>query len=370
MPRKIAIKCLTESDLTIFEFHHRLTAGKQKAINLNADIFIDVLYPKLPALAPARGGRFPVDLFLYGPGLAGEYNLQRKILKFGSYKNWRLDGEFIHNPTSETDRFNQLEAGDFALFEFIGEVAPDACKAVFIGQNFGDDEALHSAFHGFMGNRRMAPIEENELETLIADASPTAKHPVHGFLLEALLEDASFFGEKGTKELLARRLPRTLSRGDFASARQSAEESGERGEEFTNAFLESEKIAGRIKSFVWESKLNVISPFDFSTVYGSGSVEIDAKSTAGKFKRQIHISIGELIRMATTTARYDLYRVYEMNEGTAKLRICADMQGFAKSLLDSFAELTNGVTVDSISVDPETLPFGAEISISLPEPEE
>ena len=96
MNNKILIKRLTASDLTLFKWHfENINAGNQKAINLNRDIFIDILYPSLPIVAEEEGWRFPLDLYLFGPGLHKEYNLQRKIIKGGTYKNWRLDGEFI-----------------------------------------------------------------------------------------------------------------------------------------------------------------------------------------------------------------------------------------------------------------------------------
>ena len=80
MIQKIVLKRMTSSDLTFFAWHYlNEPAGNQKAINLNADVFIDILYPGLPAIAQNRGDRFPLDLYLFGPGYAGEYNLQRKI---------------------------------------------------------------------------------------------------------------------------------------------------------------------------------------------------------------------------------------------------------------------------------------------------
>src|SRR5579859_7499939 len=96
---RLALKKLTASDLTLFEWHFQnRNAGNQKAINLNADVFVDRLFPGLPEVSRDFGGRLPIDLFLYGPGMASELNLQRKIIKLGEYKNWRLDGETIHNP--------------------------------------------------------------------------------------------------------------------------------------------------------------------------------------------------------------------------------------------------------------------------------
>jgi len=41
MTTRLALKRLTDSDLTIFEtLFRKLAAGNQKAINLNADVFI------------------------------------------------------------------------------------------------------------------------------------------------------------------------------------------------------------------------------------------------------------------------------------------------------------------------------------------
>src|SRR5690242_266915 len=99
MQRRLAAKRLTASDLTLFEWQFRnRNAGNQKSINLNADIFINQLFPSLPDASVDTNGRVPLDLYIYGPGHAGVHNLQRKILKGSAYKNWRLDGEFITNP--------------------------------------------------------------------------------------------------------------------------------------------------------------------------------------------------------------------------------------------------------------------------------
>lgn len=87
MPRKLVLKRLTSSDLTFFDWtykHH--PAGNQKAINLNADVFVEKLYPGLSDLSSPR--KFPMDVFIYGPGVAGEYNLQRKIVRSEHSKNW------------------------------------------------------------------------------------------------------------------------------------------------------------------------------------------------------------------------------------------------------------------------------------------
>ncbi len=96
MQQKLAVKTLTYADLTFFEWHFRLVDGnKQKAIRLNADVFVDRLYPFLPIVAKRTNGKFPVELSVYGPGAAGEYNLQRRFTKFSGHKDWALGEELI-----------------------------------------------------------------------------------------------------------------------------------------------------------------------------------------------------------------------------------------------------------------------------------
>jgi hypothetical protein len=61
MKRRITLKRLSASDLTLFEHHFKNTPGaKQKAFNLDASILIDKLYPGLPDSADIiKDGRIP-----------------------------------------------------------------------------------------------------------------------------------------------------------------------------------------------------------------------------------------------------------------------------------------------------------------------
>jgi hypothetical protein len=75
MPAKLAVKRLTGSDLTLFAHQfHTTPRGKQKAINLNADVFVSEFYPAIGQSPIDVPQRFPIDLYIYGPGLLGEYN--------------------------------------------------------------------------------------------------------------------------------------------------------------------------------------------------------------------------------------------------------------------------------------------------------
>ena len=77
------------------------------------------------------------------------------------------------------------------------------------------------------------------------------------------------------------------------------------------------------------------------------------KTTRGEFDRRIHISLGELVEMSRGPERYDLFRVYEVTDGEARLRIARDVKPFADRVLQTLAQLPQGVTVDSISVPPQ-----------------
>ncbi len=369
MSRRIAIKELTASDLTLFEWHFRnKNAGNQKAINLNANVFTGILYPALSELAEARHGRLPIDMFIYGPGLEGELNLQRKIVKHGTYKNWRLDGEFIFNPVESPERFNILQPHDYVVLEFIGEFAPVTVKALFVANAAAEDQTLHHACQEFVGNKRMVALPDSELHNLVMHAAPSGEHPIHELLLEADLEDAALGGVEGTYRLLRRSSGRRMSQSDLQQARENAETIGQRGEEFVNVFLSQQLSAGAIQTFDWVSQENAISPYDFITVEASNEqVLIDAKSTSGEFGRKIHISTSELTTMATDDRRYDLYRIYEIDEESAKLRVARNLKELAVSVIDNLAELPAGVSIDSISVSPDLLRFDPEIDVTIPD---
>ena len=150
MINKLAVKRLTASDLTFFEWHFRnAPAGNQKAINLNADVFSDQLYPSLDNIVRKRQYKLGIDLWIAGPAAAQPVNLQRKIIKGASYKNWRLDGEIVHNPEDQPDRFNVLVPGDIALLGLEGDLFPDTVSLVLLVANSGRTSISPHHWTGF-----------------------------------------------------------------------------------------------------------------------------------------------------------------------------------------------------------------------------
>jgi hypothetical protein len=365
---KLALKRLTASDLTLFEHHFREhNAGNQKAINLNADVFIDRLYPALPEAAQGRAGRLPLDLFLYGPGLAPEWNLQRKIIKFGTYKNWRLDGEYIPFPTEEPERFNVLVAGDIIALEFYGDIVPTTARAVLLAQALPEDAGLHAQLDGFLAQRSMATISVSELRAMVDATAPSDEHPIHRLSLEAELEDAALGGVKATRSLLRRPSMRKMTQEDLRRARQAADDVGRAGEEFVYAHLLSEVQRGRVRDFEWVSRENAIAPYDFRKRIGEGDgvgVPVEVKSTSHGFDRPIHFSANELLAMAEDE-RYEIYRVFELGPTSAKLRVGRGATALAREVLEVLGRLPGAVAADSMSIEPSALRWDAVVNLSM-----
>lgn len=367
MLQKLALKRLSASDLTFFEWHfiHR-NAGNQKAINLNADVFIGQLYPNLPGIAEGQGDRLPVDLYLYGPGLAGEYNLQRKIVKGETYKNWRLNGEFVHNPPDDSDRFNVLIAEDIAVFSFRGELFPHAASIFFIAANQPEDSDLHHEFMKLIGSgrRSMIDISQRQLAEIIQRVDTPDIHPLYDLLLDDALEDAAQNGIVGIRRLRSKASRRRISHETLRQARENGGRIGRRGEEFVYYYLANQKLNRQIIDFRWIADENAISPYDFEVATENGLVLVDVKSTETGFNNSIHISYNELLQMREATS-YDLYRLYEVGDTYAQLRIARGLKDFAETVLATLEQLPNGVRSDSISVTPDILNFESPLSLEI-----
>ena len=280
---KLAIKRLTASDLTIFKWQFDNSPSNQKSINLNANVFIDELYPTLSSTDAGRAGRLPLDLYLHGPGYAKAWNLQRKIIKGISYKNWRLNGEYISNPDESTERFNVLAAGDFVIFDFEGELFPTAARAVFVSANVAEDVRLHDGIRD-AGIDSMRAIQIAELN-LIAVASGTPEvHPVYELLLDAAIEDAAMNGIAGTEQVLRRQTGRRLTRTALERARERANDVGRMGEEMLDAHFAFQVADQKVDDYQWVAAENAISPFDFRLgSLGVEGVKVELKSTTRDF---------------------------------------------------------------------------------------
>lgn len=365
MKRKIALKRLSSSDLTLFEHHYRHTAGtKQKAINLDAAVFVDAFYPGLPARLGVGRDRIIVVLTVFGPSGAGPHSITRKILK--QQKNWRLNGELISDPPEEPGRYSSLEKGDYAILDFAGDSEPHTARMCLVAGANEQDAKLHAALqtaYGASFSQRIGFIEidPDDFARTLSGLNLPDGHPALDFVDFDDLEDAAQGGLEGISKLRVRRKARGVNREELARAKQGAEWVGRKGEELLNTWLELQRLAKKIPGFRWDSDTNAISPYDFSILDGEAvKRRIDAKSTAGDFTNPIHVSLAELKEMAQGGVPYDLYRLYSVTETSARLRIASDVGMTASQLLGVFSQLPKEVTVDGVSIHPEYLKFSEE----------
>lgn len=370
MSRKIALKKLTLSDLTIFEYHYRQgKAGNQKSINLNRNIFETLFYPNLTAVAEEKDWEpFILNLSIFGPGNAPSQVLPQKIIKGGTYKNWRLNGKLI--PTPENDeRYQVLDAGDYAIMEFIGAAWPTQMRMTMVAANHEDDAGLHSIIKSLYPKVRMKELtvgELSEIEEQTGNLLP-ASHPFRDLLDSQDLEDAAQGGIEGVQNLRKRRSARGVSHEELRKAKKAAENVGHLGEEVLNQYL-SGQVGDSIDSYQWVASENAIAPYDFEVVIDGTKQLIDAKSTGGPFTNPLHVSLAELREMAESDHVYRIYRLYEVKEDSAKVAISAPMSTMAASILacidDSLKEnALTGVTVDSVSIRPNTIEWEHELTI-------
>ncbi|AZD79034.1 protein NO VEIN domain-containing protein [Pseudomonas chlororaphis] len=360
MPRKLALKRLTASDLTLFKWHlQHHPAGKQKGFNLDTRILVDRLYPQLgePALVPQP--RFPLDLYLYGPGLAPANNLQRKILK--QQKNWRLNGELIYNPVESPDLYNVLVPGDYALFEFSGDVIPTTANVVLISSALTADAGIHAELVRRFPDGSMWVLEEGLIQEVLARAVPPTGHPLYDWTETSFLEDAALGGAVGVEAINSRRGGRGISPEDFMRSRRNAEATGVAGEELLNAWLEGEQRGGRVQAFEWTASDNAVAPYDFRIMDADGEVRVvDAKSTVGGFSNPIHLSLSELKVAVHGPEPYDIYRLYEVGESGAKMRVARNVGLSLHNAFEALSAFPEGITVDGFSIRPECLDFLTE----------
>ena len=372
MPDRIALKRLTASDLTFFErLFKSLNVGNQKSINLNADVFIEKFYPTLPDQVSVIGDVITVSLAILGPSGAPPYVLSRAITKRAAYKNWRLNGEFIYDPPGETGRFDDLTAGDLAVLEFVGDPAPQKITLLLISSKSLVDAQLHSKLSPLVpgGRRTMVEVSRNQLTVALA-STPTS-HPVWSLAenseVETALEDVALGGAIEIKKLTDK-TPLLISAATLAAAKATAEKNGREGEALAWLYLKKMQHAGGATDIEWASEANAVSSYDFSAMIENSKRYIDAKSTSGGFQRLMHMSIAEL-QAAAQLEHYDLWRVYNLNQDGARLRICQDIGVSAQNILAGIT-LPQGITVDSVSIDPSVFAWGEEITIARPEEEE
>lgn len=361
--RKLALKKLKGSDLSFFKsYFSKHPQTKQKGFNLDTKLLEGEFYPGLKErLNPLPKKAVHVDLTLMGPGLSPAYTLARKI-KIDA-KNLRLNGELVHDPDDQLGRFDVLGEDDFALFEFGGAPLPDTVSTVLIAAKHIEDAALHRHFQLMLPRKTdsMCVVTEDVLNTLIEAALPSEGHPIRDWLSADLLEGVAVGDSVAVDVINKRRAGRGMTAEALKSAKASAERTGELGEELLDAFLAEDGLPD-LDSHTWTSQENAISPFDFLLRMKDGGIRhVDAKSTAAKFETPLYLSTAEIRHALSSDVPYDIFRLYEVNESGANLRIARDIKKSLSSLQRALAELPKGVRVDSLAFEPKFFDFDEKI---------
>lgn len=114
---------------------------------------------------------------------------------------------------------------------------------------------------------------------------------------------------------------------DIERAEKLFKETGRKGEELIAEYLEKEKVASRIDSFVWENRSKESGlPYDFII---NGKLFVDVKSTRFNFEQYLYFSDSEIDFITKKdSSTYSVYRVFDMSEEERKLRICTDCNNY------------------------------------------
>ena len=161
---------------------------------------------------------------------------------------------------------------------------------------------------------------------------------------------------------------RTFKPIDVEKAQRRFKETGRKGEELINEYLDNLQWNSQIHSFQWENKDRESGkPFDFTV--NPGRVDenyIDVKSTLYKFEQPLIFSNGEVhFIQSVADEKYSVYRVYDMDDLQTKLRICHSCLKYMRNLDGTIVTFQNDMASASakvqeikIAIKPNSTTFG------------
>lgn len=358
---KIAIKKLTPSDLSFFRVH--VKASKQKAINLNQEVFIGRFFPQLEN----HRGAIKVSLSVFGPGGRAAHYLTRKVIRGESGKNWRLNGEVVSDPIGEDQRYDGLTQGDFAVLAFGGPDGPDPATMILVSSI--EDPDLHGLLSEQMdisGRHTMIDVSETWIASLRNDTldSYPAGHPFDSLVMQDSVEDVLFSVPANQVAKDGRANPLTPEALQLQLL--AAEATGRKGEEVFCAWLV--EMDHDEDDFEWVSQTHARAAFDFEIhkarwMEGEPHVFVDVKATRGSFSRPIHMSIAEL-RFAASQPGYRIARVHDVDGLNPGLKILGGVSEAAGQIIAALKALPEGVAVDSVQLEVKALPVEWEGTIA------
>lgn len=350
---RTAIKRLTQSDLSFFKVHLKLS--KQKAINLNSNVFIESYFPGLSN----SFDNIHLQLSIIGPGNRQQHNLSRKILRSQGSKNWRLNGEFIYNPEEDPIRYDSLIPDDYAILIFEGAERPTAITMILVGKN--EDRDLHLLINeevNIAGKNTMVDVSSQEILKVLERISFPEENTnildyVNSFNNDTV-EDVLYGNNQFKSDQQITRRFASLTHEQLQRQMQTAQETGRYGEEIFRAWLIQRGQTE--ENFKWISNDSARSSYDYEITmpFWMPSLEkayIDVKTTKSHFDQPFHMSLSE-IKFASRHENYRIARIFDLNNISTQVYILSGIAEIAKKILDNFSSLPGTVAVDSISLVP------------------
>lgn len=347
---KIAIRVLAPSDLSFFKAH--APPSKQRAFDLS-DLFINKFYPGL------RGAHEPVlfSVALIGPGARGAHRLTRMATCSLGTRNWRIQGEPIHDPADEPGRYGKLAENDFAIMAFEGNERPQAVTLILVSAE--EDTELHAA---------IADRFELPTKPTVREVSATAILHLRASTLGAYTDtshplDALSFLDTVEEVLFGAGLPQPPE--DLRRQLLSAHEASQHGEALFGAWLTA--TGHTDDDFVWISQTHSRSAYHYEVhaarwLESTPHVFINVKTTRASFEQPLHMSISEL-RFAARTENYRIARLYDVAGEAPKLRILTGVQAVAARIIEKLNALPDGTSAESLRLEPGV--FETELTATL-----
>lgn len=160
---------------------------------------------------------------------------------------------------------------------------------------------------------------------------------------------------------------KTYSYEELKKVLEEKHQIGVIGENFVNAYLVQKKKGNLIRDFVWVSQIKANSDHDFSITELDGSITyVDVKATKNNLGDRIYISKNELEKISKEGSHYYIYRIFNMKDDRAVLRIISNAHELATEIFQAFKsnERLQEVFPESVSLPATLLDLGDEISLS------
>jgi hypothetical protein len=184
-------------------------------------------------------------------------------------------------------------------------------------------------------------------------------------------EELEISSQIGEGVIERRVVPRKI---DIEKANKMFKETGQKGEEILNEYLELQKFNSFIKEFKWMNKSSETGmPYDFEITDNDNFLTYsDAKATRYKFEQPIVLSSGELKFINENKNNYLIHRMYSVFD-QPKLRICNNIYAVSDAFMPEYKAFRSSLKNKelrlqnlslSVPTSLESLDFTKEISLN------